>query len=57
MRIEVDDVEAYVAALRAKRYRHARPQVHEQPWGTRDMSIDDPFGNRLIFFDEQSGQD
>ncbi len=50
MRIEVDDVDAYCASLLAKHYRHARPGVHAQPWGTRDMVINDPFGNRLIFF-------
>ena len=33
----------------AKAYRHARPGLHDQPWGWRDMEIADPFGNRLVF--------
>ncbi|MEM9386588.1 MAG: glyoxalase superfamily protein [Pseudomonadota bacterium] len=55
MRIEVDDVDDFGAQLRAKRYRHARPGVQAQPWGTRDMCIADPFGNRLIFFTDSDG--
>ena len=49
IRIECDDVDAYQQELLAKQYKHARPGVHNQPWGTREMSIADPFGNRLIF--------
>ncbi|MFM7704707.1 MAG: glyoxalase superfamily protein [Rubrivivax sp.] len=33
----------------AKDYRHARPEVHQMPWGTRDFTVTDPFGNRLTF--------
>jgi uncharacterized glyoxalase superfamily protein PhnB len=49
LRIEVDDVDAYCHLLNAKGYRNARPGVTEQPWGSRDMAISDPFGNRLVF--------
>ena len=49
MRIEVDDVDALQAELAARPYRHARPTVQLQPWGTRDMTLTDPFGNRLTF--------
>lgn len=49
MRIELPDVDAYRETLIARKYRHARPGVIEQPWGYRDMTVADPFGNRLIF--------
>ncbi len=49
IRIECDDVAAYQQELIAKQYKNARPGVQNQPWGTREMSIHDPFGNRLIF--------
>jgi uncharacterized glyoxalase superfamily protein PhnB len=49
MRIEVDDVDALCAELSAKPYGHARAQVQSMPWGTRDMTLTDPFGNRLTF--------
>ncbi|MBU6194628.1 MAG: VOC family protein [Burkholderiales bacterium] len=49
MRIAVSDVDALCAELRAKPYAHARPEVQEMPWGTRDFTVTDPFGNRLTF--------
>jgi hypothetical protein len=51
LRIAVDDVDALQQFLLAKRYRHARPGApRDQPWGMRELTIADPFGNRLIFF-------
>ena len=49
MRIEVSDVDALCAELLAKAYKYARPSVAAMPWGTRDMAVADPFGNRLTF--------
>jgi uncharacterized glyoxalase superfamily protein PhnB len=49
MRIEVEEIDAYCAELRAKNYRYAQPSVEEMPWGTRDMRVTDPFGNGLTF--------
>jgi hypothetical protein len=48
LRIKVHGLDELHAELKAKTYRHARPSVVQQPWG-RDISITDPFGNRLIF--------
>ena len=48
LRIEVQGLDALHAELAARNYKHARPGIVQQPWG-RDMSIADPFGNRLIF--------
>lgn len=50
LRIETDDVDALVQQLSAARYAYARPGAPEDtPWGTREVSIKDPFGNKLIF--------
>ncbi len=49
MRIAVDDVDALATELMGKHASHNRPQVHTQPWGTRDFTVTDPFGNRLTF--------
>ncbi|MRV71052.1 VOC family protein [Duganella sp. FT92W] len=46
--VRVDDIDALHAELSAKRYRYARPGIIEQPWA-REMTIADPFGNRLRF--------
>jgi uncharacterized glyoxalase superfamily protein PhnB len=51
MRIEVDDIDALRAELAAKAYPYAQPVVETMPWGTRDMTLADPFGNRLTFTD------
>lgn len=53
VRIAVPNVHNYCAELTAKSYKNARPSVVVQPWGTDDMSITDPSGNRLIFFTER----
>ena len=49
MRIAVGDVDELCAELRAKPYANARPEVQAMPWGTRDFTVTDPFGNRLTF--------
>ena len=54
MRIETTDLDAFHAELAAKRYKYYRPGIEKMPWGTRDMSVQDPFGNRLTFTDAVS---
>ena len=49
MRIRVSDIDAFHAELSAKHYGHARPGIEDMPWGSRDVSVTDPFGNRLTF--------
>lgn len=49
MRIQVGDIDAYHAELRAKEYGYYRPHIDDTPWGSRDMQVKDPFGNRLVF--------
>lgn len=51
MRIQAPDIDGWCAQLRDKAYAHARPQVERMPWGTRDFTVTDPFGNRLTFTD------
>jgi uncharacterized glyoxalase superfamily protein PhnB len=50
MRIQTSDIDALHVELTDKKYCYARPQVDDTPWGSREMSIKDPFGNRLTFF-------
>ena len=55
VRIPVDDVSAYMAALRAKMFGNARPgEPKEMPWGSREITITDPAGNRLTFYTDGS---
>ena len=50
VRIEVDEVDAYQQSLLAKAYKYYRPGVDNTDWGTREMRVQDPFGNSLTFF-------
>lgn len=50
LRIPTGELDALHALLAAKQYGHARPQIEQMPWG-REMSVRDPFGNRLTFFE------
>jgi catechol 2,3-dioxygenase-like lactoylglutathione lyase family enzyme len=50
IRIEVRDIDAFCAQLNSKRYRNSRPGIVEQPRGNREMTIADPFGNRITFW-------
>jgi uncharacterized glyoxalase superfamily protein PhnB len=51
VRIRVEDVPALHRELIAKAYRFAKPGLCETPWQTREISVADPFGNRLHFFE------
>ncbi|MEJ7932438.1 glyoxalase superfamily protein [Ramlibacter sp. AN1015] len=50
LRIPVARLDALHAELSARDYAYARPGVERQPWG-RDMTVTDPFGNRLLFWE------
>ncbi|MEM8981378.1 MAG: glyoxalase superfamily protein [Pseudomonadota bacterium] len=56
IRVEIDDLDKLQQALNEKRYRYARPGIQSTPWGTREMSIHDPFGNRLTFVGSSTAQ-
>jgi len=52
VRIGVDDIDACLAALNARGHPRLRPGVQDQPWGTREITLTDPFGNRIIFWQD-----
>ena len=43
-------VDAFCQELNDKKYKYARPGIQEMPWGAREMTLNDPFGNKLIFY-------
>ncbi len=52
IRIEVDDVDALVAELDTRGHPRMKPAAQDQPWGNREVTLTDPFGNRLTFWQE-----
>jgi catechol 2,3-dioxygenase-like lactoylglutathione lyase family enzyme len=57
LRLEAVDVRQLHAELSAKRYPYARPGLEEMPWGTLELSVIDPFGNKLAFYSAQDQVD
>lgn len=49
IRIETTGVAELQATLIAKHYKHARPGLEKTEWGTLEVRLTDPFGNRLTF--------
>ncbi|CAN7312202.1 glyoxalase superfamily protein [Mesorhizobium sp. LjRoot246] len=52
VRIKVEDIATLHRELIGKKYHFARPGLEETPWKTREVSVADPFGNRLTFYEE-----
>jgi catechol 2,3-dioxygenase-like lactoylglutathione lyase family enzyme len=55
VRVRTTELDALHAELSAKPYRYAHPSIEQMPWGTRDMAVKDPFGNRLTFTELTDG--
>lgn len=55
IRIDCDDIDALHAEITAKGYGYARPGIDATPWGTREMSVTDPFHNRVTFAQHVTG--
>lgn len=51
IRIGVRDLDALHRELTAKPYRFQRPGIEDRSWGTREVALTDPFGNRIIFYE------
>ncbi|MBB3113484.1 putative glyoxalase superfamily protein PhnB [Paenibacillus phyllosphaerae] len=51
IRIATTGVADFHRKLSATHYGYARPGLEETPWGTREIRVGDPFGNRLVFYE------
>jgi uncharacterized glyoxalase superfamily protein PhnB len=49
IKIQISDIEEFQQQLLKKHYKHARPGIENTPWRTREMTVWDPSGNKLIF--------
>ncbi|MEM1157154.1 MAG: glyoxalase superfamily protein [Verrucomicrobiota bacterium] len=49
--IDTPDLDEYLKTLRAKDHPNCKPgPAQKQPWGSRNATLTDPFGNRLTFY-------
>ncbi|GAB2535423.1 catechol 2,3-dioxygenase-like lactoylglutathione lyase family enzyme [Gracilibacillus alcaliphilus] len=51
VRIEIDDLTGYHQLLQEKHYTYANPGIEYPPWGGKELTVHDPAGNRLIFYE------
>jgi catechol 2,3-dioxygenase-like lactoylglutathione lyase family enzyme len=51
-RVEIRGVRELHAELKAKNYGYYRPGLEETPWKTVELTLLDPFGNRLILSEQ-----
>ncbi|ODG93255.1 MULTISPECIES: glyoxalase superfamily protein [Bacillaceae] len=51
IRIEVENLDLLHSKLLSKKYKYARPGIEETPWKTREVRVGDPFGNRIVFYE------
>ncbi|MCS3454480.1 putative glyoxalase superfamily protein PhnB [Aeromonas sp. BIGb0405] len=49
LRLSTQRLDELHGDLLAKAYGNARPGIETMPWGSREMTIWDPFGNKFIF--------
>lgn len=53
IRIKKDNLRSYYASLSEKKYRYANPCIETTPWNTLELTVIDPFSNRIIFFEDK----
>ena len=49
MRVLADDLDKLHEELHSRNYPYVNPEIEDMPWGTRDLTVKDPFGNRITF--------
>ncbi|GIN70179.1 bleomycin resistance protein [Bacillus sp. J14TS2] len=53
LRIGVRKLQEFHQKLLAKDYTYARPGMEKTPWGATEFTVHDPFGNKLIFYEQK----
>ena len=51
VRVEIVGLDDFHRELLAKEYKYSRPGTEDTSWGLRELRLNDPFGNRLIFWE------
>jgi len=50
--VRMTGLDAFHKEITAKHYRYLHPGIETTPWNTRDMTVIDPFGNRIRFSED-----
>lgn len=52
IRIEMSELVDFHQQLTSRSYRYLRPGIEDTPWNLRELRLIDPFGNHLIFYEQ-----
>ena len=50
--VATDELDAIFKPLKEKNYKYLRPQIEQASWGTRTLTLIDPFSNQIMFNEE-----
>lgn len=53
VRVEMTGLRDFHAELTAKAYKNNRPGLESPPWGGLEMTVTDPCGNRITFWEAE----
>ncbi|GAB6560044.1 VOC family protein [Bacillus mobilis] len=54
IRVKIADLKSYYTILSSKDYEYAKPDIERTPWDTMELTVIDPFSNRIIFYEERA---
>lgn len=52
IRIKINDLENFHSSLSTKEYPYSKPGIEKTPWDTIELTVIDPFSNRITFYEE-----
>ncbi|KFN04412.1 glyoxalase/bleomycin resistance/extradiol dioxygenase family protein [Bacillus clarus] len=52
IRIKINDLKNYHTILSSKEYSYSKPNIETTPWDTMELTVIDPFSNRITFYEE-----
>lgn len=51
--MKIEDLKSYYAILSSKDYAYSKPDIERTPWDTIELTVIDPFLNRITFYEER----
>ncbi|MBY0030797.1 MULTISPECIES: glyoxalase superfamily protein [Priestia] len=52
IRIKMNNIKKYHSTLQKKKYQYSNPSLEKTPWNTVELTVIDPFFNKIIFYEE-----
>lgn len=52
IRIKFNNIKKYHATLQKKNYQYSNPSLERTPWDTIELTVIDPFRNKITFYEE-----